>query len=459
MNKNIKETYKNVYFIGIGGVSMSGLAEILNGMGITVSGTDIKPSAATKRLESLGIHVNYGHIGENIKDGTDLVVYTAAVKEDNPEVTAAREKGIETVERADLLGAIMSNYSHSIAVSGTHGKTTTTSMISEILLAADADPTITVGGTLSTIGGNIKVGKSDYFVAEACEYHNSFLKFNPYIGIILNVEADHLDFFKDIDEIKESFKKFALNVPKEGRVIINHDAYGVEYITSGLGSDVLTFGLTPKADWYAENVVHEPDGTNSFDAVFKGKNSGRISLRIPGEHNILNALAACAASYSLGISMENIIKGLKNYTGVNRRFQKKGEFNGVKVIDDYAHHPSEIKATLAAAKNVEHNKIWCVFQPHTYTRAKALFEEFGKAFSDADKIIVADIYAAREKDTGLINAKDIAEKIRSNDKDAVYLGNFDNIVDYIKSTACPGDLLITMGAGDVYLVGERLVSQ
>lgn len=457
MNKNITDTYRNVYFIGIGGVSMSGLAEILDFRGIKVSGTDIKPSDATRKLESLGIKVNYGHKAENITEETDLVVYTAAVKEDNPEIVAAKKMGIEVAERADLLGAIMAGYSRSVAVSGTHGKTTTTSMISEVLLADNADPTITVGGILSTINGNIKVGASEYFVAEACEYHNSFLKFNPFVGIILNVEAEHLDFFKNLEEIQKSFKSFALNVPAEGYVIINQATVGIEYITEGLKCHVLTYGLSPSADWYADNIIHEPNGSNSFDAVYKGKNLGRICLRVPGEHNILNALAACAASTALGIKMESIIEGLDNYSGANRRFQIKGSFNGVTVVDDYAHHPTEIRATLAAAKNVEHKTLWCVFQPHTYTRAKTLFADFGKAFMDADKIIVTDIYAAREKDTGLIHARDIADKIKSYGKDVQYIGPFEDIVSHIKSTACTGDMLITMGAGDVYLVGETLI--
>ncbi|MCI8342207.1 MAG: UDP-N-acetylmuramate--L-alanine ligase [Firmicutes bacterium] len=458
MNKNITENYKNVYFIGIGGVSMSGLAEILCGMGINVSGSDMKPSEATKHIEDLGIKVNYGHFAENISPDLDLVVYTAAVKADNPEVVAAHEHGIETVERADLLGAIMSNYGQSIAISGTHGKTTTTSMTSEILLAAGTDPTITVGGTLPSINGNIKVGKSQYFVAEACEYHNSFLKFNPFIGVILNIEADHLDFFKDIDEIKNSFKKFAMNVPKEGYVIINHDAYGMEFVTKDLKCHVVTFGMSNSADWCASNIKLNANGTTSFGISFRGNEMGTVSLNVPGEHNVLNALAACAASHALGIGMKTITEALESYSGVNRRFQEKGAFDGVNVIDDYAHHPSEIRATLAAAKNIPHNKLWCVFQPHTYTRAKALIDEFAVSFGDADNIIVADIYAAREKDTGLINSNEIAEKIRSSGKNAIYVGNFDDIIAYIKSTVSKGDMLITMGAGDVYLIGERLIN-
>ena len=459
MNKNIKETYKNVYFIGIGGVSMSGLAEILNGMGIAVSGTDIKPSAATKRLENLGIHVNYGHKGENIKDGTDLVVYTAAVKEDNPEVEAAREKGIETVERADLLGAIMSNYSHSIAVSGTHGKTTTTSMISEILLAADADPTITVGGTLSTIGGNIKVGKSGYFVAEACEYHNSFLKFNPYIGIILNVEADHLDFFKDIDDIRHSFRRFAELLPADGTLIINADTPKYEYIIRDLPCNVITYGLEHDADYQAADITYDKYGHASFSVLRNGVKVGSYYLKVPGIHNVSNALAAIALGHLLGLSEEVIIKGLGSFTGTDRRFQYKGEVAGVTIVDDYAHHPTEIEATLHAAHNYPHKKLWCVFQPHTYTRTKALLPEFAKALSLADHVVVADIYAARETDTLGISSEDLQKRIQELGTPCEYFPTFDEIENYLLSNCQEGDLLITMGAGDVVNIGEHLLGK
>lgn len=459
MKLDFENTYKNIYFIGIGGISMSGLAEILNFKGLHVSGTDVKASDVTAHLESLGIKVNYGHKAENITDDIDLVVFTAAVKEDNPEIVAAKAKGILVIERSDLLGSIMSCYSQSIAVAGTHGKTTTTSMLSEILLADNADPTISVGGILSTIGGNTKIGNSQFFLAEACEYHDSFLKFNPFVAVILNVEAEHLDYFKDLHQIQTSFKDFAQNVPQEGYVVINNDTVGKAYITSDLQANVITYGLDNTSNWYADNIIHEPNGRNSFDAVFNGKVMGLIALRIPGEHNILNALAACAAATALTVPMASIITGLDNYTGVNRRFQYKGSYNGISVIDDYAHHPTEIRATLAAAQKVEHKTLWCIFQPHTYSRAKTLFEDFGNAFMDADEIILTDIYAAREKDTGIIHSRDIVDKIKSHGKSARYISSFSDIVDFIKSTAQPGDMLITMGAGDVYLVGESLVKE
>lgn len=459
MKLDFENTYKSIYFIGIGGVSMSGLAEILLQKGLTVSGSDMKKSASTQRLEKLGVKINYGHNYENINDNIDLVVYTAAVKEDNPEILAAKDKNITVVERAVLLGSIMDDYSRSIAVAGTHGKTTTTSMISEILLAADADPTITIGGTLSTINGNIKVGSSEYFVAEACEYHDSFLKFDPFVAVILNIEAEHLDYFKDINQIRTSFKGFAENTSPSGYVIINSADPALDYITKDLKSSVVTFGTDKeKSMWYPENIIHNEDGTNEFDVYFEGRLMGHITLNVPGDHNILNALAACAASTAVGIKMSSITKGLSHFTGTNRRFQYKGTYNGVTVIDDYAHHPTEVKATLAAAQHVKHNTIWCIFQPHTYTRAKSLLKEFGESFKDADKVIVADIYAAREKDTGLIHSREVAEEINRNSKNAQYIGDLNAIVEFIKNEAKEGDLLITMGAGDVYTVGENLIN-
>ncbi|MGL4790768.1 MAG: UDP-N-acetylmuramate--L-alanine ligase [Anaerotignaceae bacterium] len=457
MKINLKK-YKNIYFIGIGGISMSGLAEILNFQGFHVSGSDIKPSQTTNHLEKLGIKVNYGHSKENISKNIDLAVFTAAVKADNPEIITAKEMGIDICDRADLLGCIMDAFKNSIAISGTHGKTSTTSMVSEILLAADTDPTISLGGILSTIEGNIKVGNSPYFVAEACEYHNSFLKFNPFVAVILNVEAEHLDFFKDLQDVQNSFKNFAKNVPSDGYVVIEKNTSGFDYITKDLCANVVTYGLDSSCNWYATNIIHNPNGNSSFNAIYMGKDMGRINLNIPGDHNILNSLAACAATYALSVPMDKIINGLENYTGVNRRFQYKGTFNGITIIDDYAHHPTEIRATLAAAKNIEYNKLWCIFQPHTYTRAKALIEDFGKSFEDADKIIVTDIYAAREIDTGEIHAKDLAEEIKRNGKSAQYISSFDEIVEFVKSTGEFGDLLITMGAGDVYSVGEKLVN-
>jgi len=452
--------YKNIYFIGIGGVSMSGLAEILYIKGLTVSGSDMKESDATKKLKADGITVHIGHSAENITDGIDLVVYTAAVKNTNPEYIAAEQKGILTVERSVLLGNIMDWYEKSIAVAGTHGKTTTSSMISEIMLAAGKDPTITIGGNLSTIGGNIKIGESEYFVAEACEYHDSFLKFYPYTAVILNVEAEHLDYFKDIDSIRRSFHQFASNVPEGGYVIINSSDPGKKVITDGLKCNVITFGMdSADSMWYPMNISMDELGHASFDACFCDMPKLHVKLNVPGKHNILNALAACAAAATVGVSPEKTAEGLEKYTGVDRRFQYKGQFNGVTVVDDYAHHPTEVRATLAAAKNVKHNTCWCLFQPHTYSRAKMLLADFGKAFKDADIVLLADIYAAREKDTGVISSKDVADEICKNGTNALYLGDFESIRKYVYENAKPGDLVITMGAGDIYKVGDMLLKK
>ena len=451
------QTKEHIYFIGIGGISMSGLAEILASRGHQVSGTDVKETAVTKHLQSLGIHINFGHRAENITDDITLVVYTAAIHDDNPELRAAHEKGIRIMDRAHLLGQIMDEYHDSVAVSGTHGKTTTTSMVSEILLAAEKDPTITVGGILPTIGSNLRIGNSPYFVAEACEYFDSFLQFNPFIAIILNVESDHLDYFKTLENIRRSFHAFAQRVPAKGLLAISEKIDHVEELTDGLTCHVETFGLSEKANWRAENIVHEADGRNSFDVYHNSAFFTTIHLHIPGEHNITNALAAIAASAFLGAAPEDCVKGLHHYTGTERRFQLKGKKDGITVIDDYAHHPTEIKAALAAAQNVQHNTTWCVFQPHTFSRTHFLFDEFGEAFGDADEIIIADIFAARETDDGTVSAAQLADRIAQTGKSARYVGDFAAIEAYLREHCKSGDLLMTVGAGDVYKIGENFL--
>lgn len=451
------QTKEHIYFIGIGGISMSGLAEILASRGHQVSGTDVKETAVTKHLQSLGIHINFGHRAENITDDITLVVYTAAIHDDNPELRAAHEKGIRIMDRAHLLGQIMDEYHDSVAVSGTHGKTTTTSMVSEILLAAEKDPTITVGGILPTIGSNLRIGNSPYFVAEACEYFDSFLQFNPFVAIILNVESDHLDYFKTLENIRRSFHAFAQRVPDNGLLVISEKIDNVAELTDGLTCHVETFGLSEKANWRAENIVHEADGRNSFDVYHNGAFFTTIHLHIPGEHNITNALAAIAASAFLGAAPEDCVKGLHHYTGTERRFQLKGKKDGITVIDDYAHHPTEIKAALAAAQNVQHNTTWCVFQPHTFSRTRFLFDEFGEAFGDADEIIIADIFAARETDDGTVSAAQLAERIAQTGKSARYVGDFAAIEAYLREHCKSGDLLMTVGAGDVYKIGENFL--
>lgn len=455
--KNEIQPNSHIYFIGIGGVSMSGLAEILIDRGCRVSGTDIRESAATKHLQSIGATVHFGHRAENITDDIDLVVYTAAIHPGNPELEAAKAKNIPLLDRAQLLGHIMDEYQYSVAVAGTHGKTTTTSMVSEILLAAEKDPTITVGGVLPAIHSNVKIGRSPYFVAEACEYFDSFLRFTPLVGVILNVEADHLDYFKTLENIRHSFHSFAQRIPAGGLLVLNDDIPHLEEMEANLHCAVETFGLGENACWQARNIVHQPDGKNSFDVYYRGDFFAAVHLNIPGGHNITNALAALAAAHFLDIPAEKCTAGLAHFAGADRRFQRKGEKNGVTVIDDYAHHPTEIRATLAAAKNVNHHTLWCVFQPHTYSRTKNLFDDFGMAFRDADEIIIADIYAARETDNGTISAAMLAERIAQEGKPARYVGDFAAIRHYLDTHCQPGDLLLTVGAGDVYKIGEEFL--
>ena len=455
--KNEIQPNSHIYFIGIGGISMSGLAEILKDRGCQVSGTDIKESDVTKHLESLGISIHYGHRAENITDDIDLVVYTAAIHPGNPELEAAKEKQIPLMDRARLLGHIMEEYQYSVAVAGTHGKTTTTSMVSEILLEAEKDPTITVGGILPAIHSNVKIGHSPYFVAEACEYFDSFLQFTPLVGVILNVEADHLDYFKTLDNIRRSFHAFAQRIPAGGLLVLNASIAHPEELEENLHCSVETFGLKENACWQARNIVHEPNGKNSFDVYYQGEFYTSVHLDIPGKHNITNALAAVASAHFLDIPAEVCARGLSHFTGVNRRFQRKGEKRGIVVIDDYAHHPTEIMATLSAARNVRHNKLWCVFQPHTYSRTKNLFDEFGRAFGDADEIIVADIYAARATDEGTISAAMLAERIAKEGGNARYVGDFAAIRQHLETHCRTGDLLLTVGAGDVYKIGEEFL--
>lgn len=450
---------KPVFFAGIGGISMSALAQILKNDGYTVSGSDFKDSETVQALRDSGIPVAIGHRAENVS-GAGLLVYTAAIKADNPELVAAKEAGIPTIERATLLGAMMKNYQYPVAVSGTHGKTTTTSMLAHVLVSAQLDPTILVGGVLPLIGGNMRDGGKEYFVTEACEYCASFLKFYPLYSIILNIEEDHLDYFKDLEDIIRCFRQFADKTPDSGAVIANFDDENVRRMLKGSTKPIVSFGTEwENADFYAANISFDQNGCAEFDVLFKGvPYMEKARLCVPGMHNVKNALAVIAVADLLGISSENIQKGILSFTGTNRRFELKGETDGVKIIDDYAHHPTEIKATLSAAKTMagEHD-VWCVFQPHTYTRSYTLKDEFAVSFFDCDHLVLTDIYAAREKDTGLISSKDLVDVINENSHNAIYMKEFSDVADYMKKNAKPGDLVITMGAGDVYKIGELII--
>ncbi len=447
----------HIHFIGIGGISMSGLAEILADRGFTISGSDMKESKLTDHLQKMGIRIDFPQKAENIREGIDLVVYTAAIHPDNPEFKAAVDAGIPMLSRADLLGQIMKNYQHAINVAGTHGKTTTTSMIAEILMAANADPTVTVGGMLKDIGGNIRVGQSELFLAEACEYTNSFLSFFPTIEIILNVEADHLDFFKDIDDIRHSFRAFTEKLPEDGLLVINRDIPHFEYFTEGLKCKVLTFGHDKSANYTANFISYDHFARPSYTLFENGVELGKISLGVTGEHNIYNSLSAIAVCRNLGISMDVITAALEKFTGTDRRFQKKGSVNGVTIIDDYAHHPQEIAATIEAAKKYPHRKLWVAFQPHTYSRTQALMDDFAGALATADEIVLADIYAAREKNTIGISSDDLRKHMLEQNTNVYYIPKFAEIEQFLLEHLKPGDLLITMGAGDIYQVGDDLL--
>ena len=449
----------HVHFIGIGGISMSGLAEILLKEDFTVSGSDTKESPLTRHLEKLGADVFYGQRASNIIEGIDAVVYTAAIHEDNEEYREAVRQGLPMLSRAEFLGQMMTNYNIPIAVSGTHGKTTTTSMLSHILLADELDPTISVGGILKAIGGNIRAGGSEVFLTEACEYTNSFLHFFPKLAVILNIDADHLDFFKDLQDIRRSFRRFAELLPADGTLVINDDIENLSEITEGLSCRVVTFGMRASADYRAESLSHDEKGDASFDVVKSGRALGRIKLSVTGDHNVLNALSAIVTADIMGIPFTSMQKGLSEFEGTDRRFEYKGGRNGFTIIDDYAHHPTEIKATLTAVKNYPHREVWCVFQPHTYTRTKALFDEFVEALSGTDHIVLADIYAARETDTLGISSEQIAEALKKRGCDAYYLPSFELIQDFLLENCKKGDVLITMGAGDVVNIGEYLLEE
>ena len=449
----------HIHFMGIGGISMSGLAEILFEEGFTISGSDAKESDLTKHLVQKGIPVFYGQTAENITDDIDLVVYTAAIREDNPEWQAAKEKNLLMLTRAELLGQIMDNYKESIAVSGTHGKTTTTSMISHILLAADTDPTITVGGILNALGGNLRVGNSETFLTEACEYTNSFLNFRPKYSIILNIEAEHLDFFKDISDIRHSFRLFAENTKPDGSLIINGAIDNISEIIGNLPCKVSTFGLDNNCDCYATDITYDSKGCAVFNAHYQNKELGQIHLGVPGAHNVTNALSAIACCIEASIPFDQICLGLESFSGVNRRFQYKGTKNGVTIIDDYAHHPTEIRATLNAANNYPHKRLVLVFQPHTYSRTKAFLDDFADVLSLADVVVLADIYAAREKNTIGISSLDILDKLKNLDTECYYFPSFGEIEEFLSKKCMNGDLLITMGAGNVVEIGEALLDK
>lgn len=449
----------HIHFIGIGGVSMSGLAEILNDAHFTVSGSDSVESGLTHHLEQLGIRIFYGQSASNIIDGIDLVVYTAAIHEDNPEFVRAKEANIPMLSRAELLGQIMDNYNRSIAVSGTHGKTTTTSMVSQLLLQAGCDPTVTVGGILKSIHGNLRVGKSDLFVTEACEYTNSFLNFRPKYSIILNIEAEHLDFFKNLEEIRSSFCRFAGNTKEDGVIIINGEIEHYPEIVSQTSAKIVTFGFTDACDYYPADIRFNDKACASFTVMHGKAKLTEITLNVPGIHNVSNALSVAALAGELGLSAEETAAGIDSFAGADRRFEYKGTVNGITIVDDYAHHPTEIRATLTAAKICPHKRLVLVFQPHTYSRTKLFLDELADALSMADVVVLADIYAAREKNTYGVSSLDVLKKLKETGIDCHYFPTFEEIKEYLLKNCINGDLLITMGAGNIVTVGDMLLGK
>ncbi len=447
-----------VHFIGIGGISMSGLAEILLSRGFKVTGSDNKSSAITEHLSSLGIEIGIPQAAENISADTEYFIYTAAIHPDNPEFAAAKATGRPMLTRAELLGAVMKLYEKSVTVAGTHGKTTTTGMVSTILLE-EHDPTISIGGILPSIKSNIHVGTDELFVAEACEYTNSFHAFYPKYNVILNVEEDHMDFFKDLNDIRRSFRTFAENTADDGVLVINGSIENVSYFTEGLSCKCITYGLDDRFDCHAKEIKYNEKGLPSFVPVLFGEELPRITLHVPGEHNVSNALSAIAITRSMGISPQVIATALSKFGGTDRRFQFKGTLaNGAVVIDDYAHHPTEIRSSLSAAKNYPHKRLVVIFQPHTYTRTKAFLKDFGEALSAADLCILAPVYAAREQDIYGVSSADVQREVKSHGTECLYLESFDEIEKYLQKNSLNGDLLITMGAGDIVKVGEDLLS-
>lgn len=432
---------------------MSGLAAVLLNNGYRVSGSDSKESEIINNLKNKGAEIYIGHKSKNIVD-VDLVVYTAAIPETNPEIIEAKKQNLQLMDRAEFLGHIMKGHKYNVAVAGTHGKTTCTSMISHVTLEANLDPTILVGGELDIIGGNYKIGKSEYFITEACEYKESFLKFFPYVGIILNIDADHLDYYRDINHIAETFEKFSHLIPKDGYLIGYGGDSRVKDILAKADCNTISYGFDDE-DLTAKNISYDNRGCATFTVFNKGEKLFTLTINNPGKHNILNALSSIAVGLIFNISHEDIINGLSKCKGAHKRFEYKGEANGVTVIDDYAHHPVEIKATLNTAKKIPHNKVYCVFQPHTYTRTKTLFNEFVEAFDEADELILMDIYAARELDTGLVSSNELGDAIRAHGMNCVNVHSHDEATKYIKDNAKPGDLVLTVGAGDVVIVGEN----
>ena len=449
---------KHIYMIGIGGISMSGIAEILVNYGYQVSGSDITENDMVKHLESKGIKVNIGQIKENITDDIDTVVYTAAIKDTNEELVRARELGIETIERGEFLGNLTRQFKDVIGVAGTHGKTTTSSMVSCVFVEAKKDPTIQIGSNLDVIGGNYLVGNSDYFIIEACEYKDSFQNFTQKSAIITNVDNDHLDYFKNIDNISASFKKYVSKLPEDGLLVVNMDNERCYELKDSTKASVLTVSLeNNEADYHAENIQFDDMGNPSYDVINNNEKVTRVTLNVKGIHNVLNSLECFALCSWYGIDPETIVNGLSKFRGAARRMEFKGMFNGARVYDDYGHHPTEIEATSNAILKEKFNESYAIFEAHTYSRVKNHLEDFVKSLVKFDHIIVIDIYAAREENIYGVKPEDIVNKLKNEGKDAIYISDYDEIKEYLNERVKENDLIITIGAGNVTKVANNLV--
>ena len=455
--ENLHE-FKHIHLIGIGGVSMSAIAETLYNWNYIVTGSDASQSELTDRLNMHGIKTTIGHDLENAKKA-DLIIYSAAIKNEDPEMVIAKENNIPTIGRGEFVGLLTQKYKEAICVAGTHGKTTTTSMISICFVDAHKDPTVQVGAILKNIGGNYVIGNSDYFILESCEYKENFLKFFPNTGIILNIDNDHLDYYKTFDNVVNAFKRFSLLIEDNGLLVTNADDKNCYALKDIVHCNFLSYGIENEdADFVAKNISYDKNGFSSFDVYKKQTLLGRISLSVAGRHNILNALACITTCDYYGIDITSIQKSLKSFTGASRRLEYKGEINSCTIIDDYAHHPTEIIATAKAIKNKEYNKSWVVFQPHTYSRTKEHLTAFAESLLDFDNIILLDIYAARETNTFDISSKDLQDKINSlSPNKAIYMPDFDEVVSYLKENIKENDIIITLGAGTVTEIGPMLL--
>ena len=451
--KNIRDYLqpgKRAHLVGIGGVSMASLAEVLHGAGVKVTGSDQQESATVLHLGQLGIEVVIGHLPESVQ-GADCVVRTAAVRDGNPEIAAARAAGIPVFERAQAWGAIMRDYKNALCISGTHGKTTTTSMCTHIFMAAKKDPTVMIGGTLPLLEACHRVGHGDTIILESCEYCDSFLTFYPTVAVILNVEADHLDYFEDLADVEKSFRAFADKVPENGLIVANCEDENTMTALRGEERPVLTFGVE-KGDVHAENLTME-HGFGSFDVMYRGEKYAHLDLSVPGLHNVKNAIAAAAAAIALGLPGKAVEDGMRDFRLPGRRFEYKGMYNGAELCDDYAHHPGELASLFDAAAALGHKRLICAFQPHTYSRTHELFDSFVEVLKRPDVTILAEIFAAREDNDIGISSADLAAKIPG----SIYCPTLADVTKKLRELAQPGDLLLTVGAGDIYLAGEELV--